>query len=97
MYGHGEPWVGGELHLDDVDVDGADVGVADGDLPDEGLLDVVAAPPLAEPLAFFLEGVDQLGEAFVAGVLAGSGAELAGGGGRCCQPTVLRAVVPLAK
>ena len=77
MDGHGEPRVGGELCLDDVDVDDPDVGVADGDLSSESLLDVVAAPPLAEPLAFFLEGVDQLGEAFVAGVLGGSGAELA--------------------
>jgi hypothetical protein len=75
--GHGEPRVGGELRLDDVDVDDADVGVADGDLSSESLLDVVAAPPLAEPLAFFLEGFDQLREPFVAGVLGGSSAELA--------------------
>lgn len=75
--GHGEPWVGGELHFDYVDVDHADAGVADGDAPGEGLFDVVAAPPLAELLAFFLEGADQLGEAFVAGVLGDSGAELA--------------------
>ena len=77
MDGHGEPRVGGELHLDDVDADRADVWVVDGDLPGEGLLDVVAAPPLAQPLAFFMEGFDQLGEAFVAGVLGGSGAEVA--------------------
>jgi len=36
--------VGGELRLDEVDVDDPDVGVADGDPSREGLLDVVAAP-----------------------------------------------------
>ena len=77
MDGHGEPRVGGELCLDDVDVDDPDVGVADGDLSSECLFDGVAAPPLAEPVALHLEGFDQLGEAFVTGVLGSSSAELA--------------------
>ncbi len=75
--GHGDPRVGGELHFDDVDAGDPDLGVTDGDLPCEGLFDVMAAPLLAEPLASFVQGLDQLGEAVAAGMLGGSNAELA--------------------
>ncbi len=70
------PKVGAELHLDDIDLDETIVELVDRDLSRDGSLVLVAAQPLAEWHSFFLEGCDELCEAFVAGVFGGRGAEL---------------------
>jgi len=58
-----------DCQLGDVEPDNASGRPVDGDLPGEGLLGDVAGPPDPELLALFLRGIDELGEALVAGVL----------------------------
>lgn len=76
LHAEGERGIGAEAEFVDLEPNGADRWVPDGDGARDRAADVVGGPPLSKLCAVFVEGCNELGEASIACVLAVGTAKL---------------------